>query len=150
MNLKELLERGTVKQSDLLKKSSKWESVNDLTGEPETIKFDVFIVPQSNLSFAAHQKIMLPDSKTADLGQWACAISERLRFGDEGEEKMTVDQAANLAPELGWALVNVLLDYNKEIKEKKEAKQLSQAKSSGTSSSSTESVEEQSPKQKKT
>jgi hypothetical protein len=100
MKLKQLLAKATVAKSELVKRGVEWSHAVEETGEKITEKFDVFIV--KNISFAAHDRILVGGAETHGASGRARAICERLRFGDEGTEKMTFDDAANLSPDLGW------------------------------------------------
>lgn len=150
MNLQQLLQTATVKKANLLKKTVEWSQLNEDTQQDDEFTAEVHIV--TNLKFAAQERIAIADSVHEDITQWSRAISERLRFGENGNEKMSFEQASELHPNLGWALVAVILAYNNDQKTQREerAKKLGQTKNSGTSLSSTESAAEQSPKPKKT
>lgn len=152
MQLQELLKKATVTQTKLLKKTVEWTQFNDTTGEDDELTADVHIV--TNLKFAAQERIVVADAAHADVTQWSRAISERLRFGEDGTEQMTFEQARDLHPNLGWALVAIIMAYQDEQKALQKgraddrAKKLSQMTSSGTNSSSTESAAKQSQKPK--
>lgn len=111
MNLATLLAKATVKKENLVKKSVKWERTDAETSEELIDEFDVHVV--TNLSFAAQDRILLGENRQMDTSQMARAISERIRFGEEGDEKMTVGQAAHLEPSLGWALVAIIGEVTK-------------------------------------
>lgn len=111
MNLATLLAKATVKKEILVKKSVKWERPDAETSEELVDEFDVHVV--TNLSFAAQDRILLGENRQMDTSQMARAISERIRFGEGGDEKMTVEQAARLEPSLGWALVSIIGEVTK-------------------------------------
>lgn len=128
INLNDLLAQATVKASGLVKRSIEWKHYND-AGQPVTDVYDVFIV--KDVSFAASDRIYLGDIKSQDSSKHARLISERVRFGEKGEDVMTPEQASNLEQNLGWALVMAVHDLDKE-NEPKEAKTSSPEKKSGT------------------
>lgn len=115
MNLQQLLEKGTVSEPKMVKKTVTWERQDPNGNELVSDTFDIFIV--CNLSFAASDRILIGDGRYPDASQMARAISERVRFGEKGDERMSYNDAARLDPGLGWVLVNAINDVQAEQRE---------------------------------
>jgi hypothetical protein len=113
MKLDALLKKAIVTNQKLIKKHVSWKRTNAETGEELVDEFDVFVV--ANLNFSAQDRIIMGDPQQADATQMARAISERLRFGEEGEEKMSMTDAANLDPTLGWEFISLITQTIKEL-----------------------------------
>lgn len=128
INLDDLLSKATVKQSNLVKRSVIWERANE-SGETVKDEWDIFIVKE--VSFAASDRIYLGDLRSQDSSKNARLISERVRFGEDGTQVMSAEQASNLDDKLGWALAMAVYDLDKE-NAPKDAKDSSQTKKSGT------------------
>lgn len=126
-NLSELLAKAKVDPTKLVKRSVEWKHLDDEGNEVADI-FDVHIVV--DISFAAQERIYLGDDLSdVDTGRMARAISERLRFGEDGKEKMTHEQASMIHPTLGIALTKAINDYSDEIiKARKKADENESAK----------------------
>lgn len=143
INLKDLISKASVLTTDaLVKRSVVWEQ-KDSEGNEVTDTFDVFIV--RDVSFAASDRIYLGDPNAPDSSRHARMISERIRLGDNGDEKLSFEDASNLKSSLGWALARAVSDFDKENapKDLKDVKTSSQNTKSGMSLSSTESAEGQ-------
>lgn len=145
-NLKHLLAKATVSPTQkLVKRSASWESSSEVDqyGVPVTYEFDFFIVDA--ISFAASDRIYLGSREETDKSTAARLIVERVRVGEEGEDKLPLDLVHRLDPKLGWALTTAINAYDKEKSDAVEEakKRLSQTTSSGTNSSSTELAEGQ-------
>lgn len=113
MNLEQLRQRGKVSQPKLIKKTVTWKRPDPETGEELVDQFEVFVV--ANLTFSAQDTIIMGDPRQADATQLARAICERLRFGENGEEKMSLSDARDLEPNLGWAFISVITEVTKEL-----------------------------------
>lgn len=126
-NLSELLAVASIEATTLIKKSVQWKQPGK-DGKEIEYSADVFII--SDISFSAQERIYLGDSSTIDAGRMSRAISERLRFGEDGSEKMSHEQAANLHPSFGFALTKLLFDYQTEKEKAAETAAGSSAKGS--------------------
>lgn len=109
INLNDLLAKATVNSSALVKRPIEWKRQGE-NGELITDNFDVFIV--SDISFAASDRIYLGDN--TDSSRQIRSIVERIRLGEEGTERLTIEQASNLEQNLGWALFSAILAFDKE------------------------------------
>lgn len=107
-NLSDILAKATV-SSELVKRPVVWEKT-DSEGNKTEEKFDVFVV--SDASFAAVERIYLGDSENS--GQMGRTICEYIRFGEDGSQKMTTEQASNLDPTLGMAFMTTLRKFREE------------------------------------
>lgn len=139
-NLKDLLAKASITQK-LIKRSIEWKIVNEETGKAETQTAEIFIVER--VSFASSDRIYFGSRDQSDQSMMARNIVERIRLGENGEEKFTLEQAQSLRSELGWALTSEITKLDKELNppiEDEEAKDSSQTTNSGTNSSSMESV----------
>lgn len=141
-NLKDLLAKAKVSPAEkLVKRSAEWKTT-DAEGRPETYLFTFFIVEQ--ISFAASDRIYFGSRTEEDRSAAARAIVERIRLGENGEEKATLDDVLTTNPSLGWLLVAEINKFDAERNPKEDpAKDSSQTTNSGTNSSSTESAEVQ-------
>lgn len=143
MNLQDILNRATVKPEELKKVNGEWTHLDPKTGKVITEKFSFFVVTE--MTFASYTMLARVGGKY-DRDAAAVAISERCRFGESGEESLTIEQAANLDPTFGFALIEAMRAAGKP-NEKKRSRQRTK---SGTSSSSAASAGAQSAKQSKT
>lgn len=132
INLKDLISKATVSADSLVKRTVVWEHYND-EGKETTDTFDVFMV--RDVSFAASDRIYLGDPNSPDSSRHARLISERIRLGEEGTERLSFEAAGSLKQSLGWALAKAISDFDKENapKDLEDAKPSSQKKKSGTS-----------------
>lgn len=109
-NLKALLAEATVDSTNLTKATVEW--TRKVEGKATTSTLDIFIVV--DVSFAASDRIYLGTAQQSnDPSRMARVIAERVRFGENGEEAMTFEQAAKLQPSLGWALVIAVNEFDK-------------------------------------
>lgn len=114
-NLKDILAAATVANSnELVEKEITWKQ-----GEPE-VEYTATIGIVANISFAASERITIGSAKTRDTERLARNIVERVRFGGE---KMSFEDAANLHPALGWALVTAVYEFDESRKPKEEVKE---------------------------
>lgn len=97
MKLSDIQAKGGFVSPTPVKKTIKWFS------DGEHHEGEVFIVspPFGEVDSAIAQN---HDTRSRS----AHLISLYVRFGEHGEEQMTYDQAYNLAPSLGWALVTAI------------------------------------------
>jgi len=113
-NLKDVLAAATVANSnELVEKEITWTQGDD--------EYTATIGIVANISFAASERITIGSTKTRDIERLARNIVERVRFGGE---KMSFEDAANLHPALGWALVTAVYEFDesRKPKETEEAK----------------------------
>lgn len=135
MNLQKLTEAGGFVSAELVKKEVEWSHVDKQTGETIDDKFDVYVKRQS---FGVIQETFAGKS---DREKSAAYIASSLRFGVDGCESMTYEQAYQLDPSLAFKLVAAAAEVNKT--NQSPPKNLVPPTSSGTSSSSTELAAEQ-------
>lgn len=97
MKLADIQSRGGFVSAEPVKKEIKWFS------DGQQHEGSVFIVspPFGEVDSAISQN-------TDTRSRSAHLISLYVRFGDHGEEHITYEQAYNLAPSLGWALVTAI------------------------------------------
>jgi len=112
-NLKDILAAATVANSnELVEKEIKWAQ--------DEVEYTATIGIVANISFAASERITIGSAKTRDTERLARNIVERVRFGGE---KMSFEDAANLHPSLGWALVTAVYEFDESRKPKEEVKE---------------------------
>lgn len=143
MNLQEILEKATVKPDELEKVNGEWTHIDRKTGKVITEKFNFFVLKE--ITFSSHMTLMRALLKN-ERESAALTISERCRFGENGEERMTYEQAETLDPLFGEAILKAMVDLGKS----QQKKPLRQRMKSGTSSSSAASGAARSRKRKTT
>lgn len=130
-----LQENGGIVSNVPVKKVITWKRVNDDGDEVES-KFVVHVVRQS---FGFVERLF---TTADDKSRSATFISEAIRLGKNGKQRLSYDQAYQLHPTLAQELVRVINEVNGVgTKEGDEGK--GQPKKSGMNSSSPESVDEQ-------
>jgi hypothetical protein len=87
-------------------------------------EFDIFIV--TDVSFVSSERMLAGDRFSEQGSRAAMIISERVRFGDKGQERINYQQACALKPDFGWALFNCVQEYLTEVKELEAKKKKSQ------------------------
>lgn len=90
----------------------------------EESEFDVFIT--TKVSFVSSERMLAGDRFNVQGSKAAMVISERIRFGEKGEERISYQDACALPPDLGWSLFQVVQDYLAEVKEEEAKKKKSQ------------------------
>lgn len=118
MNIKDLEKLGAFVSSSLEKIPVEWKHIVD--GKEKVDKFNIFI---KSLSFGGFDRIYHPSNK--DKSSTALLISETVRFGENGEETISYEDADRLEPSLAFALneaINKYADKKKEIVQKKQNK----------------------------
>ncbi|QEY15464.1 hypothetical protein D0C16_05435 [Cellvibrio sp. KY-GH-1] len=130
LNLSELLTKGSAVAGALKKVPVTWVDTDDDGKEVET-KFDIYV--RTKIPFAANDRIFNSPVNGDEDSRNSRIISELVRFGD-GTEQMSIEEAANLKPTLGYVLVNaVFASMPKRTAEDAPAKKKSaRAKRSGT------------------
>jgi len=130
-----LKDNGGIVSNVPVKKTLTWKRVDD-EGEEVEEKFHVFVVRQS---FGFVEKLFISDD---DKSRSAKFISEAIRLGKSGKQRLSYEEAYQLHPTLAQEMVRVINEVNGVTsKEGDEGKV--QKKKSGTSSLSPESEEEQ-------
>lgn len=120
LNVSEILAENTVVNPDeLVLRPVTWKVKEPSTGKEVEKTADVFIV--ANLTFAAHERIYLGDSRFPETTRQARAISERVRFGKKGDQTLTYEQASSLNPSFGYALATAILTLDAERNPKPES-----------------------------
>lgn len=109
-NLKDILAAATVANPhEVVEKEITWKQ------DDQEYKAIIGIVV--NVSFAASERITVGSVKAQDAERLARNIVERVRFAGE---KMSFEDAANLHPALGWALVSAVYEFDESRKPKEE------------------------------
>jgi acyl-CoA synthetase (AMP-forming)/AMP-acid ligase II len=131
-SLKDLLAKATFDPNQLVKRSVEWNTT--VNGEEVKNVFDIFIVSQ--LSFAASDRIYSGSRKDNDDSAQCRMIVERVRLGENGEERIPLEVARTFPAPLGWAIASAVYKLDEELnpskKESKDAKESSQEQNSGT------------------
>lgn len=112
MNLKQLREKGGFVSVRPVKKSVVWKHADDLSGEEHTDSFDVHVV---KLSFGMVERIQMGVRATDENDQRSAnaqLISEATRWGEDGKERMSYQEAYQLQPKLARALVIAIAEVN--------------------------------------
>ncbi len=118
-NLNDLLAKASSPaQSQMVKRTGEW-TYEDASGNIVTETFEVWVM--KDIPFAAQERIYLGDEEFPDAGSMCRGISERLRFGENGQQKMSYQQAAEMPASLATALFMVITGYNTEQRKKLEA-----------------------------
>lgn len=140
MHLKDLKNKGALVTGALVKKELTWTRVDPESGEELSDTFSVFVVKR--MSISAYEMIM---DKTANNDAMAAAISQCIRLGEEGEEKISFGDARKLDPSLAFLFAGAVNEVHAELKKAREerAGNSQPPTSSGTSSSSPASEAEQ-------
>jgi hypothetical protein len=113
LNVSEILAENTVVNPDeLVLRPVTWFVKDPATGKEVEKTADVFIV--ANLTFAAHERIYLGDSRFPESTRQGRAISERVRFGKKGNQTLTYEQASALNPRFGYALATAIYALDDE------------------------------------
>lgn len=99
MDLKQILARGAIVNAELVKVPVKWVHTDAESGEEVTDEFTVHVVRQS---FGQIERLWnTPD----DRSRGAQLIAEQIRFGENGTEQLTYEQAYALDPGLATELL---------------------------------------------
>lgn len=133
MDLKTLIQKGALVTGELVQKGVEWVHEDLETGEEVTDQFVVHIMKR--MSFGAFDRVY-GSAKSLDKSQAATLISEVVRFGEDGAEKLTVEQAHELHPGLAMVLVNAAQAVYAELKKQRDDRQ---AANSGNSAQPTNS-----------
>lgn len=112
MKLEQLMARGAVVSAEPVKVDVKWTHDDPETGEEVVDEFSVHVLKRS---FGAVERLW---SAAEDKSRSAMIISECVRFGEAGEERMTYEQAYQLEP----GLATVLLDAYSQVNAAKRPK----------------------------
>lgn len=105
MNLKQLKEKGGFVAALPVAKEITWKH-QDESGEEVTDVFTVHILKQS---FGSIERLFIgPDDRSKS----AAFIAECIRLGENGEEKMSYEDAYQLDPSLAGALVAAANEVN--------------------------------------
>lgn len=106
MDLKQLKAKGGFVPSVPVAKEVTWVHQDEATGEEVTDTFTVFVVKQS---FGSIERLFLGGD---DRSKSSAFISECIRFGDDGKERMSYEDAYQLAPGLAAVLVAAANEVN--------------------------------------
>lgn len=117
-NLKDILAIATVvNPNELVEKEIKWKQL-DAAGVEHEYTATIQIVV--NISFAASERITIGSRESQDTERLARNIVERVRFGGE---KMSFEDASKINPNLGWALVSAVYEFDKSREPQKETEE---------------------------
>lgn len=119
MDLKTLLQKGALVTGEMVQKGVEWTHEDLETGEEVTDQFVVHILKR--MSFGAFDRVY-GSAGTLDRSKAATLISEVVRFGEDGKDKLTTEQAHDLHPGLAMQLVNAAHKVYDEVKAEREAK----------------------------
>lgn len=133
MDLKTLIQKGALVSGELIQKGVEWVHEDLETGEEVTDQFVVHILKR--MSFGAFDRIY-GSAKALDKSQAATLVSEVVRFGEDGSEKLTVEQAHELHPGLAMVLVNAAQSVYAELKTQRDARKGAEAGNSQQPTSS--------------
>lgn len=126
MNLDELIAQGGLAPAEPVKRNIKWKRVDE-DGSTKEVAFDVFVKRHSAVSIQrATQNLQSEDG-------WPTLLAESLLFGPEAKQRMTLDQARDLVPELYGPLIAAVVDVNGLAPKAVAEKNSPPPKSSGTS-----------------
>ena len=99
MDLKQLVARGGFVATEPVKVPVKWTHIDEETNEEVTDEFEVFV---HKTSFGNVEKMWTSGDEKSKA---AILITECLRFGPDGAERMTYEQAYSLHPGLATELM---------------------------------------------
>lgn len=105
-DLASVLATQTVISETLVPQEVTWKDENGVDSV-----YTVFVV--SEVSCAASDRIILGDPKYPEAGRFALTIAERIRFSEDGKQRMTAGQASTLKDALAIALVAAVRDFDK-------------------------------------
>lgn len=135
MDLKQLQSKGGFVSSVPVPTEVEWTRIDEATGEVVTDTFTVHVLRKAVGWMDRAYRIA---AGATEHSRTAAVIAEGVRFGKNGEEQMSYEQAAAL----DLSLANALLDaFNRVNRRDFDPKNLQQKTSSGASSSSAESVD---------
>lgn len=109
MKLKDLKRRGAIITGDLVKKSVTWTHADEATGDEVDDQFDIYVVKR--LTFGAFDRIW---GQALDQSKAALLIAECVRLGDEGEERLSYDDAYRLHPGLATVFMEAVKQVHEE------------------------------------
>lgn len=119
MDLKTLLQKGALVTGEMVQKGVEWVHEDLESGEEVTDQFVVHILKR--MSFGAFDRVY-GNAGSLDKSKAATLISEVVRFGEDGKEKLSVEQAHELHPGLAMVLVNAAHKVYEETKAERDAK----------------------------
>lgn len=99
MKLEQLIARGGFVSPEPVKVHVKWERPDPETGETLTDEFDVFVMRRS---FGSVERLF---TNGDDKSKSALLLSECIRLGENGEERLSYEQAYQLDPSLASELI---------------------------------------------
>ena len=104
MDLQQLRERGGIVPSAPVKREVSWTHP-DADGQEVTDTFTVHVV---KLRFGAIERLLGPDPKDPESSQRALLISESIRLGEDGADRLSYADAFQLEPRLARALLDAI------------------------------------------
>lgn len=119
MDLKTLLQKGALVSGEMVQKGVEWVHEDLESGEEIADQFVVHIIKR--MSFGAFDRVY-GNAGNLDKSKAATLISEVVRFGEEGTERLSIEQAHDLHPGLAMVLVNAAHKVYEEVKAEREAK----------------------------
>ncbi|MBI6684549.1 phage tail assembly chaperone family protein, TAC [Pseudomonas viridiflava] len=110
MNLAELKKKGAVVVETLVKKEVQWTH-SDPKGKKVTDKFTVHV---RRHTYGKMEVLFASDDP--EKSRNASYLSETILLGPKGDEPLPYEDAMNLDPELGWALMKAVNEVNHPAK----------------------------------
>lgn len=101
MDLKQLKDRGGIVPSDLVKKAVEWDHNGEL------VTFDVFV---KRLSFGDVERVLEEEARGKN--RVANLIAASIRLGEEGNERLSYDEAFQLTPSLAKVFATAVSEVN--------------------------------------
>jgi hypothetical protein len=108
MDLNQLRERGAIVPSATVETEVSWTRPDE-TGRDITDTFTVHVVKHS---FGTAERLVLADRKDPDFSQRAMLISESIRLGEGGSERLSYEDAYQLEPRLARAFLDAVYEVN--------------------------------------
>jgi hypothetical protein len=108
MNLSQLRERGAMVSPELVPREITWARPTE-DGVEDSVVFTVCVVKHS---FGAARRMFESFGKLPDHQQPAAFIAETIRFGDDGAEQISTEEALQLEPGLAHALLAAANEVN--------------------------------------
>lgn len=136
MDIEQLKSRGAIVKAGLTPVEVTWRHEDEETGEEVSDTFTVFV---KRLSVGWLERAFTEVARNPNLSRSAAIISEGVRFGENGVEKLSYEEANQLHYGLARVLTSAFDKIN-QPKEVADTKNSEPPMSSGTSSSSTESA----------
>ena len=126
MNLDDIIAKGGLAPAEPVKRTIKWKRTDE-AGNVDEVAFDVFVKRHSAVS------IQRATTHLQSEDGWPTLLAESLLFGPDAKQRMTLDQARELVPELYGPLIAAVVEVNGLATKAVAEKNSQPPKSSGTS-----------------